>query len=323
MLRRMAILGGFVAVVAACGGTGGSTARSTDSSSTADLFAQVASFDLAVGPAERFLVGVFSADRGELGYGAVDLSFSYLGATAAAGVPVAGPRATGQFLSVPGAEPSAPRAGPAFLRRSEGRGVYEATVGFDKPGFWEVAIEARMTDGVTRATTADFQVLATHNVPSVGDTPPSGDTLTLTTPGAAQASIDSRATGGLPIPDPELHQRTVADAVAARRPVLVVFATPTFCVSRFCGPVTDMVAELAAAYGDRATFIHVEIWKDYEARQLNDAVVAWLTQGDTGGTEPWVFLIGADGRVAARWDNVASRSEIEPMLQALPVIGPA
>ena len=34
--------------------------------------------------------------------------------------------------------------------------------------------------------------------------------------------------------------------------------------------------------------------------------------------EPWVFVIGADGKVAARFDNIASRGEIEPLLQKLP-----
>jgi hypothetical protein len=37
--------------------------------------------------------------------------------------------------------------------------------------------------------------------------------------------------------------------------------------------------------------------------------------------EPWVFLVGADGRVAARWDNVATRQEIEPLLEDLPPLG--
>jgi hypothetical protein len=33
----------------------------------------------------------------------------------------------------------------------------------------------------------------------------------------------------------------VADAIAAGRPVMVVGSTPVFCVSRFCGPITDAV----------------------------------------------------------------------------------
>jgi len=43
-----------------------------------------------------------------------------------------------------------------------------------------------------------------------------------------------------------------------------VFATPVYCVSQFCGPVTDMVQDLSHRYDDRAVFIHVEIWEDYE-----------------------------------------------------------
>ena len=39
--------------------------------------------------------------------------------------------------------------------------------------------------------------------------------------------------------------------------------------------------------------------------------------------EPWVFVIGADGRIAARFDNVVTRGELEPLLKALPVLGPA
>jgi len=36
-----------------------------------------------------------------------------------------------------------------------------------------------------------------------------------------------------------------------------------------------------------------------------------------------VFVIGADGRIAARFDNVVTRDELEPLVKALPVIGAA
>src|SRR5205814_944640 len=100
---------------------------------------------------------------------------------------------------------------------------------------------------------------------------------------------------------------------AAHRPALVVFATPVYCQSRFCGPVTDMVGQLAKAYSDRASFIHVEIWADFQKQQPNPGIDPWL-----GDREPWVYLIGADGKIAARWDNVVTREAVEPMLQALP-----
>lgn len=51
------------------------------------------------------------------------------------------------------------------------------------------------------------------------------------------------------------------------------------------------------------------------------AVVAILTlqlQIEEGGNEPWVFMIDADGRIAARWDNVADFDQLDQMLQNLP-----
>ncbi|MGH2740836.1 MAG: hypothetical protein ACRDH6_10205 [Actinomycetota bacterium] len=36
-----------------------------------------------------------------------------------------------------------------------------------------------------------------------------------------------------------------------------------------------------------------------------------------GLLEPWTFLVGEDGRIDARCDNVASRAEIEPFLRDL------
>ena len=98
----------------------------------------------------------------------------------------------------------------------------------------------------------------------------------------------------------------------------MVFSTPVYCVSRFCGPVTDVVAELAADYGDRADFIHVEIYRDFEANEVNQAARDWLMTADGDLREPWTFLIGADGRIAASWDTIVTRGEIEPLLEALP-----
>ena len=100
----------------------------------------------------------------------------------------------------------------------------------------------------------------------------------------------------------------------------MVFATPVYCVSRFCGPVTDMVADLAKAYADRADFIHVEIYEDFEAGKVNQAAIDWLQTPEGDLREPWVFLIGADGRIAGSWDTMVTREEIEPLLEALPAI---
>ena len=303
---------------AASGST--SSASTTSSAGPDQLEAQVASFDLAAGSPGRFLVGVFNQDKGELGYGTVALRFKYLDGD---GKDQQGPTVdAATFLPVPGSAPAQAPAGPAFLQPSQGRGVYQAQVGFDRPGSWEVAITADIAGVGPRSATTAFNVLPAHLVPAVGEAAPLSDTPIAGATSLPAAAIDSRATSNQPIPDPELHQTTIPAAVAAQRPVLAVFATPVFCVSRFCGPVTDLGQNLSRTYGDRATFIHVEICKDYQAEELNDVIGDWLLRNGADGNEPWVFFIGADGKIGARWDNVASPTEMEAILRALPVIGP-
>jgi hypothetical protein len=307
-------------LLAACGGggdggDGGATGETTTTKPAISVIS--AGYDMAVGPPARFIVGVVSSDQGPVGYGTVELRFFFLGQGAAGDTAKPGPTATGHYLPLPGSPP--PPAGadkPVYLKETE-RGVYAADVAFDRDGFWGVAVTAELDKPET--ATATFKVLPAHTVPAPGDPAIASDNLTLDTPGAEPSAIDSRAGGGDPVPDPELHQTTVKQALAAGRPVLLVISTPTFCVSLFCGPVTDMVGELAAEYADRASFVHIEVWKDYEAKQLNDAAKEWIARGEDIN-EPWVFLIGADGKIAGRWDNVATRGEIEPLLQKLPVI---
>lgn len=304
-------------VLTACGGDDGGGASSETTTTKPAISAIVASYDLAVGPPARFTVGVVNTDEGPVGYGTVELRFFYLGTGGANAEPKPGPSATAHYLPLPGSPPAPAGADkPVYLKQTE-RGVYAAEVPFDRAGFWGVAVTAALDK--TETATATFKVQPAHAVAAPGDPALPSDNLTLDTPGASPTAIDSRAGGGDPVPDPELHHTTVKQAVDAGRPVVLVISTPTFCVSVFCGPVTDMVGELAADYADRASFVHIEVWKDYEGKQLNDAARDWIARGEDIN-EPWVFLIGADGKIAARWDNVATRGEIEPLLQKLPVI---
>jgi peroxiredoxin len=59
------------------------------------------------------------------------------------------------------------------------------------------------------------------------------------------------------------------------------------------------------------------VWWNFEKQVVNKTAGEWIfVKNDL--TEPWIFLIGADGRIAERWDNVATREEIEPFLEELP-----
>src|SRR5688500_7510478 len=73
-LRRLVAVGALLTVLAACGGSGAGDEASAD-----DLAVQVASYDLAAGPPARFILGLLTVDQRLLGYGTVDLRFSYVG----------------------------------------------------------------------------------------------------------------------------------------------------------------------------------------------------------------------------------------------------
>jgi hypothetical protein len=315
MRLRLCAAGAALLLLVACG-SGGSGKASAD-----DLVVQVASYDLATGPPARFIVGLITADQRLVGFGAVDLRFSYVGTKENANNPTPfGPPVKASYLPIHGSVvPSPAPAAPQIVAASDTRGLYADQACFDKAGFCEVEATATV-EGKTRHGKAAFAVNPTHTIPAPGDQALATETLTLTTPDVPRPAIDSRAGSG-EIPDPDLHRTTIAAALAAKRPVVAVFATPVDCTSRFCGPVTDLVDELAHQYGDRASFVHVEIWRDFQAKTVNKSAADWVYRNDELN-EPWVFVVGADGRISARFDNVVTRGELEPLLKALPVIGP-
>ena len=114
-----------------------------------------------------------------------------------------------------------------------------------------------------------------------------------------------------------MHDRTIAAALTEGRPTVIAFATPAFCTSRVCAPVMDTVMDpLYERYGDRATFIHVEpfVLRDLRSGFVQNPVPAareWQLQ-----TEPWVFVVGADGRIAAKFEGIAGLDEVEQALVA-------
>ncbi len=125
----------------------------------------------------------------------------------------------------------------------------------------------------------------------------------------APVAIDSRAQGGTPVPAPELHRDTVAGAIAAHRAALVLFATPVYCQSQFCGPSTDALERIAKTGPKDADYIHVEIYANYDKHQINRAAAQWLLRnGDL--TEPWLYLIAPSGRIADRWGPLFDPSQV-------------
>ncbi len=321
MTRRSWICVSVAALIlAGCGGdSDDDAATSPTSEPDRGVVAQVASYELVVDRDQRFLVGLFSDEEGMVSHGAAELAFSFLGEEGnMLDEPTPGPDATATFVPVPGSPESTQSESAAFTSPSEARGVYGAeAVRFDRAGFWEVAVDVEI-DGIQHSATAAFNVREESLVPVPGDPAPRTQNLLPGDPDAPPDAVDSRAEEDGTVPDPELHEETVAAAIAAGRPVMVVVSTPVYCVSRFCGPITDTVQALAQEYGDRMDFVHLEVFKDFEANTLNKAAVEWIWPDRQGEpAEPWVFLVDASGTVIERWDNVASERNLTEAVQAV------
>ena len=303
----------------ACTGSDDPVVADPSSSATAvsSLAASIASADLAAGSPQRFSLGIFSSDADGvklLTFGQVTFRFTFLGDGSNSSEP--GPEVTGTYLSAFGMPEGG--ATPELSVPSEARGIYQAEgVVFEQAGVWQAEVTADIPGSGTRTLTATFPVGELHTLPAPGDEALRTENLTMDSTDAPASAIDSRALAGEEVPDPELHATTIADALQAHRPIVVIFATPTFCVSLFCGPEVDSVADLAERYSDRADFIHIEIWRDASEQVINKAAADWLFRnGDL--TEPWVYLIGSDGIIVDRWGPLFDEDEIAEELAQLP-----
>jgi hypothetical protein len=88
-------------------------------------------------------------------------------------------------------------------------------------------------------------------------------------------------------------------AVLGKQPIALLFSTPQFCVSRVCGPVTDIAVWLQTRYGRRITFLHQEVYvMNQPSNGLRPPFKAFGLQ-----TEPWLFTIDRHGRIAARLEG--------------------
>ena len=315
--RKARVVAGalVIALAGACAGDAGGDPPASQQPQSEELIVQAANYELLAGEDSRFIAGLLTPDQLFVSFGTVDIEFFYMGTKENEGTAQEGPTATATFLPVEDS-PDATSEQPQATTATEGRGVYAAEVVFDRAGYWAAQVTADLPDGPLTGQ-AIFEVLDDNVYPAVGEKAPRTDNLTVDSDDAPREAVDSRARDGEPVPDPELHRMTIAESIARGEPALVVFATPVYCVSRFCGPITDMAADLQKDYGNRVNVIHVEIWRDFQNTVVNKGAAEWVFRNQDL-TEPWIYLIDDKGKIAARWDNVAARQEIEPLLKKLP-----
>ena len=310
-VRRVRIACAAVLLAAvACSSNGSDGAADSSTSQAQTNFAlEVASSDLYVGEAQRVDVGIYgSTDQGVelLTGGSIPLSL----VSAAGGDPISG---TATYVPAPGTQvPTRPSLTPP----SQARGVYQLDdVTFPSAGQWQAQLSFAAS-GQPINLTDTFEVADKPALPAPGQAAIPSKNLTMASKGVRPESIDSRAQDGAKVPDPELHQATIAAAVAEGRTALVLFATPVYCTSRFCGPTTDELEQLARTGPQEVDYIHVEIWNEHTQNKqvLNTAAADWLYRNNNL-TEPWLYLIGPDGKIVDRWSPLFDPVEVKAELE--------
>lgn len=174
-------------------------------------------------------------------------------------------------------------------------------------GNWGLLAQITLADG--RSTEAQFviAVLDKAQAPTIGEAAPLSENRTLATEPEIQKLTSAFD------PNPALYQMTVREAVAHKRPSVVSFSTPGFCQTAFCAPVLESAEMLFSEFGDRANFIHIEVYKAFNPELvLADEMVEWNFT-----SEPWTYILDNTGRVAARFGGPVSPRELRAALEPL------
>ena len=185
--------------------------------------------------------------------------------------------------------------------------IYVTTVRLPHPGkFW---LLAEPEGGSTKVQALGNVIVSKHDAPpDVGDRAIASRTPTLASTDGDIAALTTRTP-----PDESLLRYSIADSLAAKVPFVVTFATPKFCASRTCGPVVDVVDEVAHTFeDDDVRFIHVEVYEDNDpAKGYNQWMQEWKLP-----TEPWTFLVDRKGTIVERFEGTVSVTELEDAVRA-------
>jgi hypothetical protein len=296
-VRVFGILAAALLVLGACGGetneSGDEASDSGDKDFTqsfgdAEVYPVFVSSELTVG-SNRFIIGLLDSNDAPVNNPDIEVSVDFFDLAESESEPATS--SNFEFVeSVPGK-----------------RGVYVSNVEFAAPGEWGAEVDLS-GGGVDENLLASFEVREDSSTPSLGEAVPPSDTLTADdAKNLSDISTDTE-------PDPKFYELSVAQALDEGEPFVVAFATPKFCASATCGPTLDIVKEASADY-PQVNYLHVEPYMnldDPDNLRPIEAVREWGLP-----SEPWVFVVDADGKLAAKYEGVLSADELRQTLSEL------
>jgi hypothetical protein len=184
------------------------------------------------------------------------------------------------------------------------KAVYDARLPVARPGVYAVLVLTRTRQGLI-ASSSELAVAPSLPIPGVGQRPPA---IATDTPDSVHGDVKLLTTR---IPPDDMHAVSF-DQVLGNRPIALLFSTPALCVSRVCGPVTDIMVQLEHEFGGRVVFIHEEVYVGNDpTKGLRPQMRAFHLE-----TEPWLFTINARGLIAARLNGAFGVHEARAALEA-------
>lgn len=185
------------------------------------------------------------------------------------------------------------------------RGIYAGYFEIPEGGVYQLTVER---EGLAVSAPTGFVAVDDPQVIGPGDRAP----LSETRVGDDYPDLSLITTD--PDPDPELYSMTVAEAVSNGTPSVVVFATPAFCTSQACGPMLSQVKDLRLDYPG-VDFVHVEIYDDLQVETFEELVVVDSVLEWQLPSEPWVYVIDAEGVVVAAFEGAVNDDELTSVLR--------
>lgn len=245
----------------------------------------------------RFTFGLFEVDGTEIADGEIAI--------------YAAPGDGGELHGPFPARITALQTEPAFRSRSVSEDpdpatvAYDSRIDLDEPGEWRLI--AAVKDGESHETLLlpSIEVGRYGSIPDIGEQAPRIDTETAAEVGDI-SEIETR------VPPDTMHELDAKETIG-ERPTVLLFATPTLCTSRVCGPVVDIAEQVKAETDAEVAFIHQEVYVD------NDPAQGPRPQLRAFGlrTEPWLFVIDESGRVRTRIEGPFGAVDLSRALDQL------
>ena len=189
-------------------------------------------------------------------------------------------------------------------------GVFVAEFDLDVAGAYEIDINFTANDSTPIFAQTSFLVKEKPSTPAIGSPAPASVTHT-----AAGTDDISHITSS-PEPDLDLYELSVHEALEQNKPLVVVFATPAFCVSATCGPQVGELSKVKESLRDQANYIHVEVFENPHLIEGNRPTGNLVPAVEEWGlpTEPWTFVIDSQGLVQAKFEQFTTADQIEAKL---------